>query len=403
MDNSVLSKALSGFRWSIALRLSSQLLSWLSTLLVIRWLTQADYGIMSLAEVFVTFAFMFSSFGIAKALVQSDTLSDDVLRQAMGFAIATGIILFIVLFLAAPYIAHYYQQASLVTVLRVLAVIFLLSPWELIAGALLDRDMAFKQKAIVSAWIHVAASIAVIVMAYSGFGVWALVFTMLGQKLCFAIGYTLLAKRIVMPVFALDKVMPLLKFSIYILLADLIWFLTNRLDILAGGKLYSISDIGIYAVAIHLSNLITTKVMPVFKQVAFSAFSRYQRELDKVSYYLKTTLQLACLTSYPLFFGIAAISPLLIPLLLGDKWQGVAIILSLTAISIPLRIQYGLINLTMETQGKGKQVFMLRIAVLLLFAAALLAFSSLGIVGLAYAWLVTSSISLIMATLQAGN
>ena len=84
MDMSLRSQALSGLRWTVSVRLLSQLVTWVITLAVIRLLTPADYGLLAMATVFVAFLSMFSELGLGAAIVQKKDVDEGLLKRAFA-------------------------------------------------------------------------------------------------------------------------------------------------------------------------------------------------------------------------------------------------------------------------------------------------------------------------------
>jgi len=105
---SLRSQALSGFRWTASVRLLSQVITWAITLIVIRLLTPADYGLLAMATVFVSFLAMFSEMGLGAAVVQKADVDVTLLRRVFGVVLVIHFTLAALLFLSAPLIAAFY-------------------------------------------------------------------------------------------------------------------------------------------------------------------------------------------------------------------------------------------------------------------------------------------------------
>jgi teichuronic acid exporter len=118
---SIKAEVLNALRWSAAGRIGGQLASWAITIYVIRILDPADYGLMSMATVLIGFAALFNELGVMPALIQSTKLDDRLIRQLLGFVITSTILMFWVLFLAAPALSAFFDEPRLTPVTRVLA------------------------------------------------------------------------------------------------------------------------------------------------------------------------------------------------------------------------------------------------------------------------------------------
>src|SRR5215813_8254820 len=107
---SLRAKVLSGFLWSGGTRIIAQAVSWAITVVVIRVLTPADYGLLAMATVFVEFFGMMSQFGVGSAVVQAPNLDEIKLRQMFGFVLVVNVGLFVVLLLGAPFVAVFFAE-----------------------------------------------------------------------------------------------------------------------------------------------------------------------------------------------------------------------------------------------------------------------------------------------------
>ena len=101
-------RVLSAFRWVAALRIMGQMINWLATIFVIRFLVPEDYGIMSLAEVFRTFLVLFSTMGLGEGLMKVEKLAPSLVKKTLGLLVIINGLLFLLQFFAAPYIAAFY-------------------------------------------------------------------------------------------------------------------------------------------------------------------------------------------------------------------------------------------------------------------------------------------------------
>ena len=148
MSMSLRSQALSGFRWTVSVRLLSQLVTWVITLAVIRLLAPADYGLLAMATVFVAFLTMFSELGLGAAIVQKAEVDEKLLKRAFGLILIVHFSLAALLALAAPLIAAFYTEPRVIPILRVLSLQFLLAAFAVIPDAQLQRRMEFRNRSL---------------------------------------------------------------------------------------------------------------------------------------------------------------------------------------------------------------------------------------------------------------
>ena len=168
-------KAMMGLRWLGGAKLAGQVFSWVMTIVVIRLLTPADYGLMAIAVLFVHFLMLLNEMGLSSVLIQKAKLDDDVVRQIFALIIIVNVTFFLLLFVSAPLIAGFFDEERLTPMIRVLAVLFLISIFEIIPVALLERDLDFKMKSLVFLGSSVGGGLITLTLAFTGFGVWSLI------------------------------------------------------------------------------------------------------------------------------------------------------------------------------------------------------------------------------------
>src|SRR6266498_1671501 len=112
--------------------------------MVIRLLAPQDYGLMAMATVITEFFATIAEMGLGLALIQSESIDREKLRQVFGAVLLINIGIFICLQLGAPLIAAFYKEVRLENIVRVLAIQFLLMAANTIPNAMLQREMQFK-------------------------------------------------------------------------------------------------------------------------------------------------------------------------------------------------------------------------------------------------------------------
>src|ERR1700712_5392520 len=135
----IIDKVLAGARWAAILRLVGQAISWLSTIVVVRFISPEDYGLNAMLEAPLELMMMLSAFGLNLALVRSKNIEQDELRSVFGWLLVINGLLFLAYFFGGALIAIYFDEPRLELLAKVLAFVFLLAPFRVIPNALLDR------------------------------------------------------------------------------------------------------------------------------------------------------------------------------------------------------------------------------------------------------------------------
>ncbi|MAT92308.1 MAG: hypothetical protein CME59_06875 [Halioglobus sp.] len=389
-QSNLVDRAMSAFRWVAALRFFGQLISWLSTIFVIRFLAPEDYGVIALAEVFRTFLVLFSNVGFSQGLMKVENLTNPIIRKTVGLLLSINVLLFLIQFTLAPYAAEFYDNKDLEYVLRVLSFTYLLIPWSAVPSSLVARNLEHKKTSKITFFTDVLASCLSLLLAYLGYGYWALVSAIVFTAVFNCFWFNRLIDYPRLPLFNFRSMDGLFKFGAFVALSEVLFVAYNRVDVVVAGKFFDIAQIGLYGVAIQLATMLMAKSVPLFNVVAFPAFARMNALSGSSNDYLVTTLRFASTFIFPVFFGVAMVGHELIVLVLGEKWSEIYVLFAILVISVPLRIIAYIISPAMLAAG-GARVNMVNAFLTLLFlTAALFALMPLGLNGVALAWSLAS-------------
>lgn len=377
---------LSGMGWVAGSRVASQVFTWAVTLVVIRLLEPADYGLMALATMFTSFMLLLSELGLGPAMIQARELQRDQLPDIFGTTLLFNIGLTALTWAAAPSIAAFFDEPALTEVLRVLALQFLLLAFTLMPEALLQRGMQFRSWSLGNLGAHVAGSLTTLILAVQGFGVWSLVWGNLLTFITRALVLNWLVPCLFVPRLRPRRIIEMLRFGGHVTVTRVLWFAYQQADYLIVGKLLGRDALGFYSVSYQLAAMPMQRLSSIVNRVALPAFARVQAEPDLAGRHYLKAVRMVSLIGVPVMWGISGVSPEAVPLILGAHWAEAQIPLQIICLVIPLRMTSNL--LTPALQGMGRSDVglynMLRVFVTML--AAFLFGVQWGIVGVAMAW-----------------
>jgi O-antigen/teichoic acid export membrane protein len=368
-------------------RLVVQVTSWLMTLVVIRLLTPADYGLMGLVSLFTGFVAMFNELGMGAALVQTRRVTGTLLAELFGLVLLLQILFGLLILVTAAPVADFFGEPRLVPMLQVQSLQFLFYGFAVVPDALLMRRLDFQRKSLVETVAALLASGATLLLAFTGFGVWALIDGVLLGAATRALGLTWITRFLPMPRLRLSGLGGLVRFGGLLTAERLLWFGYTRFDAMIIGKRFGPVLLGDYTVAMTLASLPLDKLGPVLTQVSFPAFAEVQERPGEATAHLLKAVRLLSLLFFPLLFGLAAVASDAVPLLLGAQWTASVVPLTLVSLVMPLRM----INLVIPSYLKGlghpgASLLTIGVACLIL-PAALLVGSRWGLAGIGAAWL----------------
>jgi O-antigen/teichoic acid export membrane protein len=379
-------KVMSGLRWTAGAKFLGQLITWGITLVIIRLLTPADYGLLALASVFVAFLVMLNELGLGAAVVYRRDLSYDTLRSLFGLLIFVSVFLFIVMAIAAPFIAKFYDEPRLVPLVQVLALQFLLMGFTVLPQSLLLQKMQFRKIAIIDFISAILGSITTLALVLIGYGVWALVWGNIMIRIVSMIGLNIISPFICFPRINMNGVKVLLSFSGYVTLSRILWYFYSRADILIIGKVLGKEHLGFYAVGLYIASLPMEKVSGIINQVAFPAFSSLQTDPGMSGQHFLKAVRVMSFFAFPVLWGISSIAPEFVAIFLGPKWIDAVLPLQIISLVIPLRMVSNLMNPAALGAGRADISFQNSLVAFILMPIAFVIGSFWGILGICLAW-----------------
>ena len=384
--------------WRSGSQIVGQIIAWTVTLIVLNLLQPADYGLYAMAAVMMTFLDFLNGYGFASALIQQKEVSQRIIRQALGIMMVLNCGIAAIQFAAAPLVAAYFKNPHVADLLRVLAFIYVATPFIIVPEVLLSRGLNFKAQAIVNLTSAIVGAAVSLVCAINGYGVWTLVYAPITMSLVRAVGLTIAARMFILPLFDFRGTGHIVRFGGALMVSHLCWVIQSQADVTIAGRQLGEHDVGLYATALFLSQLIVAKFVPPLNQVAFPAYAKLQDDPAGVRAAFLDSLRLIMLVTAPIFLGIAAIAPTLVAALFKTEWQDMAPLVRLTALAMPamtLQVLFAPVNNAM-----GRPQLSMRSSMIgaLLFLAGFMTGVQWGTLGLAVAWLVCAP-ALLIATI----
>jgi len=382
-------------KWVTASKFAAQIIRWAVTFLVIRILSPDDYGLMAMAGVVLSFFEVFASAGLGAALIQAASFSRRQVQEIFGLILLVNLTLAVGMVLLAPWAAEYYRDERLIPILYILPVVFMISALGTLPSAMLTRGMQFKRRSLSELAASAIAALITLILAWQGLGIWALIWGYICEITIRTLLFNLVNPILLLPRFRFNTSLPLISFGSTKTLVMFAWFIFSSMDLFIGGRLWPTEVLGIYAIAIQLSHIPLNKLTPIVKQVALPAYSKihHQPGNELSTYYLKAN-GLTMLVAFPIFFGLAAVSPVLIPVLLGEKWLAAILPATLLPLILPFRMSQELMDPVLEAIGKPREALKNWMIIISIVTPSLYFGAHWGgILGLCIGWLVGMPLS----------
>lgn len=397
-NNSLKDIALKGVMWSAIDRFASQGISFIVSIVIARLLTPHDYGLVAMVAIFISIAQAFVDSGLSSAIVRKKDRTAIDISTAFFANIIIGFICYIILFFVAPYIAQFYHENELCSIIRVMGIIFFLFSFSNIQQAVLSIQIDFKTKTKISLLSVLISGTLGISLAFLGYGVWSLVF----QQVVFAFSRAIFLWIFVRwrPIlkFSQKSFRSLFSFGSKMLLTGLINSVFNNLYSIVIGKTFSATNLGYYSRAEQFAQFPSSNISNIIKGVTFPAMAMIQDEEDrfKANYY--RIQNILSFIVFPLIIGLAAVSTPFILLLLSEKWLYTAKLLQIVCFALmwyPIYMQ----NLNfLEVKAKGVDILKSEILSKTLGIIMLFLLIPIGIEAICWGQVATNVISVLFSS-----
>lgn len=306
--------------WAAVQRFGIMILSFVSNLILARLLSPDDFGAIGMLAIFIALSTNFIDGGFGSALVQKTNPTQKDYSTIFYWNLSLAIVLYVVIWFCAPYIASFYGISVLSDLLRVQAIILIINSLGLVQRARLRKQLQFKRIAIVDLTASLIAVTTAIICAYKGLGVWSLVVYQLMLSSSQTIGLWITHRWAPSLIFDLESFRSLFKFGGFLLISDLLNTLCDNIQGLIIGKRFSPSVMGYYAQAKKLEEVPTTSLSNIVAQVTFPVFSELKGEQVALRAAHQKCVHATNFINIPLMALLIVIAQPLIVFLFTDKW-----------------------------------------------------------------------------------
>lgn len=269
-------KTLSGVKWNAIGRFSTQGVSFVISILLARILTPSDYGVVGMIGIFMAIAQTFIDSGFGSALIRKKDCTEEDFSTAFYFNIVVGIVCYLLLFFSAPLIANFFDTPILRDIVRVLSINLFLNSLSIVQSAKLTAAVDFKSQAKVSLAATIVSGCVGLAMAYSGFGVWSLVYQSVSSSLVRTILFWIITKWRPLHTFSKQSFKYLFGFGSKILSASLLHTIYANLTTILIGKFYTPKDLGFYTRGESLAKLPSSNLTGILQSVTYPIFPKYK-------------------------------------------------------------------------------------------------------------------------------
>lgn len=403
MSDSLKSKTVKGVVWSSIERFSTQGVQFLIMIIMARLLTPKDYGLIGMLAIFLAVAQSLIDSGFSQALIRKQDRTDVDNSTVFYFNIVVSSALYLILFIAAPFVADFYNQPELTSVMRVVCLGVILNSLAVVQRALLTVRIDFKTQAKASLSAAVISGCIGIVLAYCGFGVWSLVVQQLLNLSVNTLLLWIFSKWRPIAVFSWKSFHELFAFGSKMLASGLLDTLYRNIYPIVIGKLFSASSLGHYTRAQQFSEFPSSNVTGIIQRVTYPILCGIQDETERLEAVYRKFLKLSAFIIFPLMIGMSAVARPFIDIALGTQWGFCGQLLQIICFAM-MWYPIHAINLNL-LQVKGRSDLFLRLEIIkkILGITVLCITAPFGLVVMCYGQIFNSIVALVINTYYTGK
>lgn len=320
MAEDLRSKTTKGVIWSAIERYSLQGVQFLLQLVIARLLSPNEYGLIGMLAIFMALSQVFIDGGFSNALIQKKDKNDLDYCTVFYINLGISIVIYILLFACAPYIASFYKQPLLSQITRVYSISLVLNSLSAVHKVKLVVAVDFKTQSKISLAAAIVSGVIGIACAYWGFGVWSLVVQALLNSLLTVLLSYYYVKWFPRIAFSKESFNRLFSYGSKLLVASVISSIYANIYNLFIGKKYSPTTLGLYTRAQQFSSFAGTNVSGILQRVSFPVLSEIQDDDERLLAAYKKYIRTSSWATFPMILGVCGVAKPMIIVLLTEKW-----------------------------------------------------------------------------------
>ena len=396
-------KTISGVKWSAIGRFSTQGISFVIALLLARLLSPSDYGVIGMVSIFFAIAQTFIDSGFGSALIRKKDCREADYNTAFYFNILVGLISCVILSLAAPFIARFFNTPILEDIVIVMSFNMLINSFTIVQWAKLNSAIDFKSQAKINLITTLLSGTIGLALAYSGFGIWSLVFQNLAATIVRAVLLFITTRWYPKWQFSQQSFSYLFNFGSKILTASLLHTIYSNMITMIIGKFYTAKDLGYYSRGESLAAFPSTNLTSILQSVTYPILSKIQDDDQRL---IQVYRKYIAMTSMVIFFGmclLAAIAKPLIVTLLTEKWLDSVIYLQIFCFALMFDHICQLNLNILYVKGRSDLVLRLEVIKKTISISMIVAAIPFGVLAICLARAIYTQIAIVINTYYTGK
>ena len=335
-QESLKNKTIKGVGWSAADALLGQGVTFIVGLVLARLLSPDEYGLIGICLIFTTVLNGIVDSGFSNALIRKKDVTDEDYNTMFTTNMAISIVLYVLLFVSAPFVSDFFHRVELTALVRVTGLILFFNALSITQVTILTKNIDFKTKTKASLVSAIISGVIGIAMAFMGYGVWSLVAQQLSKQLLYTLCLWVLNKWWPKFTFYKDSFSYMWGFGWKLLASGILNNVWNQLYQVVIGRCYTSSTLGHYTRANEYASIFSSNLTSIVQRVSYPVLAEMQDDKERMVLGYRKVIKVTMFVTAVCMISLGAVSEPLIYTLIGSKWHEAATYLPLICISMSL-------------------------------------------------------------------
>lgn len=353
LQESLKNKTIKGVGWSAADAFLGQGVTFIVGLVLARLLSPDEYGLIGICLIFTTVLNGIVDSGFSNALIRKKDVTDEDYNTMFMTNMAISIVLYILLFVSAPFVSDFFHRVELTALVRATGLILFFNALSITQVTILTKKIDFKTKTKASLVSAIISGVIGIALAFMGYGVWSLVAQQLSKQLLYTLCLWILNKWWPKFTFYKDSFKYMWGFGWKLLASGILNNVWNQLYQVVIGRYYTPSTLGHYTRANECASIFSSNLTTIIQRVTFPVLSELQDDKKKLLVSYRKLIKVSMFVTVISMFALGAMAEPMIYSLIGPQWHQAATFLPFICITMSLYPLHA-INLNMlQVQGRS--------------------------------------------------
>lgn len=335
-QESLKNKTIKGVGWSAADALLGQGVTFIVGLVLARLLSPDEYGLIGICLIFTTVLNGIVDSGFSNALIRKKDVTDEDYNTMFTTNMAISIVLYVLLFISAPFVSDFFHRVELIALVRVTGLILFFNALSITQVTILTKNIDFKTKTKASLVSAIISGVIGIAMAFMEYGVWSLVAQQLSKQLLYTLCLWVLSKWWPRFTFYKDSFKYMWGFGWKLLASGILNNVWNQLYQVVIGRCYTSSTLGHYTRANEYASIFSSNLTLIVQRVSYPVLAEIQDDKERMVQGYRKVIKVTMFVTAVCMISLGAVSEPLIYTLIGTKWHEAATYLPLICISMSL-------------------------------------------------------------------